>query len=68
MALRLVLDDFEKPNGLAFSPDERILYICDTARYHIRAFEVQPSGELNLALGPRLRSDGSGRDGAVPTG
>lgn len=51
MALRLVLDDFEKPNGLAFSPDERILYICDTARYHIRAYEVQPSGELNLASG-----------------
>ncbi len=47
----LLLDDFEKPNGLAFSPDERILYICDTARYHIRAFEVEPAGRLNVASG-----------------
>ena len=29
-ALRLLADDFEKPNGLAFSPDERTLYVCDT--------------------------------------
>jgi gluconolactonase len=47
----LLLDDFEKPNGLAFSPDERILYICDTARYHIRSFEVEPSGRLKVASG-----------------
>jgi gluconolactonase len=44
--LRLLADDFEKPNGLAFSPDERTLYVCDTARYHIRAFSVLPSGDL----------------------
>ncbi len=44
--LRLVADDFEKPNGLAFSPDERTLYVCDTARYHVRAFDVEPSGSL----------------------
>ncbi len=43
---RLIADDFEKPNGLAFSPDESILYICDTWRYHIRAFEVASSGDL----------------------
>ncbi|MDR3634502.1 MAG: SMP-30/gluconolactonase/LRE family protein [Isosphaeraceae bacterium] len=42
----LVADDFEKPNGLAFSPDERTLYVCDTARYHVRAFNVEPSGAL----------------------
>src|SRR5208282_2362974 len=45
-AVRLLADDLEKPNGLAFSPDERILYVCDTARYHVRAFEVEPSGSL----------------------
>lgn len=50
-ALRLVLDDFEKPNGLAFAPDERTLYVCDTARYHIRAFPVQPSGAVDTASG-----------------
>ena len=42
--LRLLADDFEKPNGLAFSPDERTLYVNDTARYHIRAFAVEPDG------------------------
>ena len=43
---RLLADDFEKPNGLAFSPDERTLYVCDTARYHVRAFDVEDSGGL----------------------
>ncbi|MBX6311541.1 MAG: SMP-30/gluconolactonase/LRE family protein [Isosphaeraceae bacterium] len=44
--LRPIADDFEKPNGLAFSPDECLLYICDTARYHIRTFDVADSGTL----------------------
>jgi gluconolactonase len=44
--LHLLADDFEKPNGLAFSPDERTLYVCDTARYHVRAFDVEASGGL----------------------
>ncbi len=44
--LSLLVDDFEKPNGLAFSPDEQTLYICDTGRYHVRAFEVEPVGML----------------------
>jgi len=48
---RLVLDDFEKPNGLGFSPDERTLYVCDTARYHVRAFSVEPSGALTAGSG-----------------
>jgi gluconolactonase len=45
-ALRLLADDFEKPNGLSFSTDERTLYVCDTARYHVRAFDVEKSGTL----------------------
>jgi gluconolactonase len=45
-ALRLLADDFEKPNGVAFSPDERTLYVCDTGRYHIRAFDVELDGSL----------------------
>jgi gluconolactonase len=45
-ALRLLADDFERPNGLAFSPDEKILYVCDTARYHVRAFDVAGDGSL----------------------
>ena len=49
--LRLLADDFEKPNGLAFSPDERTLYVNDTARYHVRAFAVEPSGNLTVGSG-----------------
>lgn len=30
----LVADDMEKPNGLAFSPDESILYVADSAKSH----------------------------------
>jgi gluconolactonase len=47
----LLADDFEKPNGLAFSPDERILYVCDTARYHVRAFDIEPSGRVRVGSG-----------------
>lgn len=50
-ATRLLVDDFEKPNGLAFSPDERTLYVCDTARYHVRAFPVESSGALAVGRG-----------------
>lgn len=33
-ALTVVADDFAKPNGLAFSADESILYVSDTGRSH----------------------------------
>jgi gluconolactonase len=36
----LVADDFDRPNGLAFSADERLLYIADSARRHLRVFTV----------------------------
>jgi gluconolactonase len=47
----LILDDFEKPNGLAFSPDDATLYVCDTARYHVRAFRIEKSGALVVGTG-----------------
>ena len=47
----LVADDFVQPNGLAFSPDESLLYIVDTglthqARgpHHVRCFTVADDG------------------------
>ena len=45
-ALRLLVDDFALPNGLAFSPDESALYVADSAHGHIRAFDVRPDGTL----------------------
>ncbi len=51
--LRIAADDFVKPNGIAFSPDEKILYIADTGASHdpdgprhIRAFDVGDDGKL----------------------
>ncbi len=45
--LVLLVDDFDRPNGLAFSPDESVLYIDDTSRSHIRAFDVSMDGNLS---------------------
>ena len=49
-AVERVADDFDKPNGLAFSPDESILYVADTGASHhpggprhIRKFAVSGS-------------------------
>jgi len=46
-----VCEEFDKPNGLAFSPDESVLYVGDTGRthgefhtHHLRAFDVTPDG------------------------
>jgi gluconolactonase len=39
--LTVIVTDFIAPNGLAFSPDERTLYIDDSERCHIRAFDVR---------------------------
>jgi gluconolactonase len=40
----LVASDNPQPNGLAFSPDEKILYV--TANNHIRRYDVQPDGTV----------------------
>jgi gluconolactonase len=45
-ALSVVVDDFEQPNGLCFSLDEKRLFINDTPRKHIRVFDVQPDGGI----------------------
>jgi gluconolactonase len=45
--LDLLIDDFDRPNGLAFSPDESILYVGDSPRRHVRAFDVGPDGGLS---------------------
>jgi len=49
-----VADDFDHPNGLAFSPDEKQLFIADSGATegagrpkHIRRFDVQADGTLS---------------------
>jgi gluconolactonase len=46
----LLVRTFVNPNGLAFSPDEKVLYINDSNRHvkHIRAFDVEGNGMLDL--------------------
>jgi gluconolactonase len=65
--LTLLVDDFIVPNGLAFSPDEKILYINDSRRGHIRAFEVAANGTL-ARHSDRVFVDLRGPDPGVPDG
>lgn len=66
-SVMLLADDFLTPNGLAFSPDESVLYIDDSQRRHIRAFNVGPTGALQKATG-RVFADLNGPEGGVPDG
>ncbi len=64
-ALTLLIDDFVKPNGLCFSLDESQLFINDTARFHIRVFDVNDDGTItNGRLWAQTIGDGVG----VPDG
>jgi gluconolactonase len=56
-AATVVADDFDRPNGLCFSPDERLLYIVDSgAPKHIRVFDVEDgrlsNGRVFVAMSP----------------
>ena len=51
-AISIVASDLVKPNGLAFSPDESLLYIVDTGishvkdgPHHVRRFSVEADGQ-----------------------
>jgi gluconolactonase len=65
--LTLLVDDFLTPNGIAFSPDEKVLYVNDSQRRHIRAFDLQPNGTLARQTG-RVFADLSGPEPGVPDG
>ena len=65
--LTLLIDDFIVPNGLAFSPDESVLYINDSRRGHIRAFELSPNGTL-AKHSDRVFVDLRGDEPGVPDG
>ncbi|MGW6281825.1 SMP-30/gluconolactonase/LRE family protein [Kribbella sp. NPDC055071] len=68
-ALTRVADDFNRPNGLAFSPDESLLYITDTEEATMRVFRVDgdtiSGGELFAEAGvgafDGIRIDTEGR-------
>jgi gluconolactonase len=59
-----VITDMVRPNGLAFSPDESVLYVANTGdgqgdRDYLRAFDVVDGGVANpRELGDPFASDG----------
>jgi gluconolactonase len=74
-AVTAVVTDFDKPNGLAFSPDEAVLYVADSAvtdgpdrNSHIRRFRVRDEGTLaggevfatTMGIPDGMRVDASG--------
>jgi gluconolactonase len=65
--LTLLANDFLTPNGIAFSPDENVLYINDSQRGHIRAFDLRPNGTLARQT-DRVFADLSGPQPGVPDG
>jgi len=63
----LLNDTFIVPNGIAFTPDERVLYVNDSRRGHIRAFELLPNGMLAKQT-DRVFADLTGSEPGVPDG
>ncbi|HUE80505.1 MAG TPA: SMP-30/gluconolactonase/LRE family protein [Pyrinomonadaceae bacterium] len=44
--ITLLANDFEWPNGIAISPDQQTLYVNDSARMHVRAFDIMTDGTV----------------------
>jgi gluconolactonase len=46
-SLELLVDDIYRPNGLAFSPDEKVLYVANTeGQRGVYAFDIKSDGTL----------------------
>ena len=61
----LLVDDFDRPNGLCFSLDDARLFVNDTARQHIRVFDVTRTGGLT---GGRVWAETRGDKPGAPDG
>jgi gluconolactonase len=49
-AISVLADDFDRPNGLAFSLDERLLYVSDTgAPRHMRVLDLESGTDREFA-------------------
>ena len=64
--LQLLNKDFMAPNGIAFSPDEKYLYVNDSASRAYWRYEVQPDG--TIAKGRLFFDMNSSKDKGVPDG
>ena len=66
-SMSLVVADMVRPNGLALSPDERVLYVADSRRRHLRVYDLLPNGMAALETS-RVFADLSGPEPGVPDG
>ncbi len=66
-SMSLIIDDMVRPNGLAFSPDESILYVADSRRRHVRAYDLLPNGTIAMETS-RIFADLGGPEPGVPDG
>lgn len=64
-AMTVVADDNVYPNGLCFSPDEKLLYVNCSRERVIRAYDVKADGSLGKA---RLFHQYTGPERGVPDG
>jgi gluconolactonase len=63
LELLVAEDEFDHPNGLCFSPDEKLLYVNDSGNLKVKVFDVADDG----SLGPSrtiAEGVGSGAPGA----
>ena len=65
--ISLIVDDLVGPNGLAFSPDESILYVSDARRRIVQAYELLPNGTAAKQTS-HLFADLGGPEPGVPDG
>ena len=66
-SMSLVVDDMVRPNGIAFSPDESVLYVADSRRRHVRAYDMLPNGTVGKETS-RIFADLGGAEPGVPDG
>ena len=59
--LTLLANDFNLPNGLCFSPNEKQLFVNDTRRFHIKVFDMKKDGTLeNERIWAETTGEGKG--------
>lgn len=63
--LILLTREMVRPNGLAFSPDEKKLYVSDSENGHILVFQVKSDGKLSNGIFAQLQGP---KDKGVPDG
>jgi gluconolactonase len=64
--LQLIISDLPRPNGIAFSPDEKVLYIADSGDKVWMRYTVHPDGSVSdgkLLLDAKTDKTPGGPDG-----